>query len=449
MLSTHLSGPFLSGPLLLRLRPILLGTLPAAAAAAALLLAAIAPSAAQAQAQAQFGMPPSPQFGKPFGAPPPARPIVQEHARGIFFDWRPVREQAARMAAANRPDARQLIRVPIVDRGGFGQPMTAMTVEIPSDWVPQGGVDWDQSVECPWNAPRMRWSAASPDGLFGVAILPELGWQVAGRPVDRFDPCPVAPMSSPRDYLQFLARSTRPGAVVTGYRDRPELVSAANAQVQRQPAGPLGRVLHQAGELQISYRLQGHEMHESLVSALTLTPLAGGAVAINTLITLGVRAPAGLHDAAFAEQIRKSLRLDETWAKRRVQWSAGRWQQVRQRAAATINAWHQRRISEINLAGMTARHQIRMETIADIGRINNRIVANTSATNDRIHRETIRSIQEVQPWRDPSTGQQVDLSIHYKYAWQLGDGRQFLTNDPNFDPNRDLNMPGRRLEQVR
>ncbi len=378
-----------------------------------------------------------------------SRPVVQQHPRGIFFDWRPVQEQASRMAAANRPNVRQMTRMQVVDQAGFGQPMVAMTLEVPSNWTAQGGVDWDQSVECPWNGPRMRWSAASSDGMYGAAILPELGWQVASRPIDRFDPCPSAPMASPRDYLVFLANSTRTGVRIVGYRDRPELVAAANDYAKSQPAGPLGRSVHQAGELQITYQLRGHEMHESLVTGLTFTPLAGGAVAVNTQIALAVRAPVGLYDADFAEAVRKSMRLDEAWFKRRVQWSTARWQQARQRAAATINAWHQRRMNEINLAGMTARHKIRMETISEIGRINNRIVANTSATNDRIHRETIRSIQEVQPWRDPSTGQTVDLSIHYKHAWQLGDGRQFLTDDPNFDPNRDLNMPARRLEPVR
>ncbi|MGE0798018.1 MAG: hypothetical protein AB7G13_32110 [Lautropia sp.] len=378
-----------------------------------------------------------------------AGPVVQPHPSGIFFDWRPLQQQAMRSAAASRPSVDRLQRVDVVDAAGFGRPMTALTLEVPPGWSAQGGVDWDQSVECPWNGPRMRWSAASPDGLFGIAILPELGWQIASRPVDQFDPCPAAPMASPRDYLLFVAQRARPGIVVLGYRDRPELVAAANARQRSQPTGPLGPSQHYAGELLVGYTLQGQPMRESLVVALTHTPLANGAVAVNTQITLGVRAPDGLLDLAFAERIRSSLRYDEVWYGERTRWAMAKWAQARARAAASINAWHQRRMQEITLAGMTARHRIRMDTIAEIGRINQQIVASRSASNDRIHADTLRAIQEVQPWRDPSTGRQVDLSIHYQHAWQLSDGRQFLTNDASFDPNRDLDLAARRLEPVR
>ena len=360
-----------------------------------------------------------------------------------------MQQAALAQASRARPDLNRLERVRVVDAAGFGRPMTALTVEIPPGWSTQGGVDWDQSVECPWNGPRMRWSAASPDGLFGIAILPEMGWQVASRPIDRFDPCPAAPMGSVRDFLAFMANGARPNARIVGYRDRPDLAGPYNERQRSQPPGPLGHPIHQAGELMIAWSLQGHEQRESLVSLVTFNPLAQGAVAANSQITLAVRAPDSLYDPVFAERVRASLRADETWFGQRTQWAMARWQQARQRAAATINAWHQRRMNEITLAGMTARHRIRMDTIAEVGRINNQIVASRSATNDRMHASAIRAIQEVQPWRDPTSGRQVDLSIHYQHAWQLSDGRQFLTNDAAFDPNRDLGIGARRLEPMR
>lgn len=376
-------------------------------------------------------------------------PVIEEHARGVFFDRRPIVQALQTIARASRPTAESLQSVAITDPAGFGQPMTAMTIAIPAGWSAEGGVEWDQAVECPWNGPRMRWSASSPDGLHGIAIFPEMGWQVATGPIDQFDPCPSAPMASPRDYLEFVMRGSRPNARVISYRDRPELVAQVNENQKRQPVSPLGAITHHAGELLIGYALQGHEMRETLIVAMTRVPLAGGAMAANTQITLAVRAPDGLLDFGFAERVRSSLRPDETWMTRRGEWAMAKWQQARQRAAQSIDAWHQRRMSEITLAGMTQRHQIRMDTIAQIGRINSQVVANTSATNDRIHAATIDAVQEVQPWRDPSSGQQVDLSIHYSNAWQLDDGRQFLTNDSSFDPNRDLDIGGHRLEPAR
>lgn len=382
-------------------------------------------------------------------APAPAARIVEDHPRGVFFDRRPLVREVQAIAQASRPTADRLQAVAITDAAGFGRPMTAMTVDAPIGWTAQGGVEWDQSVECPWNGPRMRWSAASPDGLHGIDIFPEMGWQIAPGPLDPFDPCPAAPMSSPREYLEFVARQARPNARVISYRDRPDIVAQANEQQRRRPPGPLGTTSHHGGELLIGYALQGHEMRETLVVAMTRTPLAGGARAANTRITLAIRSPDGLLDFGFAERVRSSLRLDEAWFARRSQWAMAKWREAGERATRSIDAWHQRRMREINLAGMTARHQIRMDTIAEIGRINNRIVANTSASNERMHAATIDAIHEVQPWRDPTSGKQVDLSIHYNHAWQLADGRQFLTNDSGFDPNRELNISGHRLEPVR
>lgn len=362
---------------------------------------------------------------------------VQAHERGIFFDWRPVRAEALRIAQASRPTAGQLQRVEVVDSAGFGQPMSAMNVDVPGGWRTEGKVDWDRSTMCVWNAPRLALDASSPDGLHGIALMPTMGWQVSTMPVDPFDPCPTAPMVMVRDYLEFVARNARPNMRVVSYRDRPDI------------SNPGATYPVYAGELLIAYTLQGHEMRETLVSSVTHTRLAPGGLLVNANLTLGVRAPDGLLDFQFAERVRSSLRYNEDWYRRYSEWSIGRLQEARQLAQTAIQNWHDRRMNEITMAGMTARHNIRMNTIADIGRINTQIFNNTSAASERMHAASIDAIQEVQPWRDPSTGQQVDLSIHYNHAWQLSDGRQFLTNDPNFDPNRELGIQARQLVPAR
>ena len=124
-------------------------------------------------------------------------------------------------------------------------------------------------------------------------------------------------------------------------------------------------------------------------------------------------------------------------------------QEHSQRQQNAIQNWHQRRMSEISWNGILERGRIRLDTIQTVGRIHQGGVAATAATNQRIHDANIDAIQEVQPWRDPGTGQQIDLSIHYQHAWQLDDGRQYLTNDPDFDPARDLGIEGHALEPVR
>lgn len=379
-----------------------------------------------------------------------AAKIVEEHARGVFFDRRPVVWQAQQIARASRPAADRLERVAVMDPAGFGQPLPALTIEVPIGWVARGGVEWDRGVECVGNTHAFRWSAASPDGFYEVSLLPKLSWQVQSAPggIVPMNPCAAAPMATARQYLEHLVRSARPAAQVIAYRDRPDLVAQQQAAARQSGAPPSTGLRLEAGELLIGYVLQGQAMREAIVASVTFSELQG-TIAAWSETGIALRAPDGLLDAALLERIRASGRYEKPWADQMLAWSRQHVERVNQHQISSIQQWHARRMREIDIAGMTARHRIRMDTIADIGRINDRIVAQTGATGERIHATTLDAIQEVQPWRDPSSGKQVDLSIHYANAWQLGDGRQFLTNDDTFDPNRDLGMAGHRLEPVR
>lgn len=380
----------------------------------------------------------------------PASRTLEAHAKGLFFDRRPIDRETRRHAQASRPSADRLERVRVVDTAGFGQPLPAMTIEVPVGWIARGGVDWRREVECVGNTHAFDWSAASPDGLYEVALLPKLSWQVQSAPggIVPLNPCPAAPMATVRDYLQHLVRSARPDARVLAYRDRPDLVAQQEGAARQSGQVSRTQLRYESGELLIGYRLQGQEMREAIVASVTFSALQG-TIAAWSETGIALRAPEGLLDDELLERIRRSARYEQAWAERMLAWSAQHVERVNQHQVRSIQQWHARRMNEITLAGMAARHRIRMDTIADIGRINQRIVADTGATDARIHAATIDAIQEVQPWRDPTSGQAVDLPIHYQHAWQLGDGRQFLTNDSSFDPERDLGMAGHRLEPVR
>ncbi|HUD41023.1 MAG TPA: hypothetical protein VMR06_03395 [Dokdonella sp.] len=383
-------------------------------------------------------------------AGPAAGRIVQTHAKGLFFDRASIDRETQRRAQASKPSVDRLERVQVIDTAGFGEPLPALTIEVPAGWIARGGVDWRREVECIGNTHAFDWSAASPDGLYEVSLLPKLSWQVQSAPggVVPLNPCPAAPMVSVRDYLEQLTRSARPDARVLGYRDRPDLVAQQAAAARQSGQASPTRLRHESGELLIGYRLQGQEMRESIVASVTFSELQG-TIAAWSETGIALRAPDGLLDEALLERMRRSGRYEQAWAERMTAWSAQHVERVNQRQVASIQQWHARRMNEISLAGMAARHRIRMDTIADIGRINQQIVADTGATDARIHAATIDAIQEVQPWRDPASGRAVDLPIHYAHAWQLGDGRQFMTNDGSFDPERDLGVSGHRLEPAR
>ncbi|MBX3707948.1 MAG: hypothetical protein KF911_15050 [Pseudomonadales bacterium] len=66
---------------------------------------------------------------------------------------------------------------------------------------------------------------------------------------------------------------------------------------------------------------------------------------------------------------------------------------------------------------------------------------------DRRVREFGELMKGVETYRDASgPGGQTELSAHYSHAWRLNDGTYVLTNDAAFDPWRDLNLEGKKLE---
>jgi hypothetical protein len=364
---------------------------------------------------------------------------------GVFVEAKPT---SPKSTAASASGAMQ--RVAISDAGGFEQPISALTLEVPAGWSTSGGVVWERGVECVSNNLGVAWSATSPDGRFGLSLLPRLTWQVSSATVVPMYPCPAAAMQSARAYLEAVVKNARPGARVLSYRERPDIVATRSQAVAN--ALPGTRVWIEAGEILVGYPLQGVDMRESIVGAVTFSeisdPLVGRSLSASAEDSLALRAPDGQLDFALLERIRTSARINPAWAEKVFAFSKAKITAISQRQAQDIQTWHARRMNEISTAGILERGRIRMDTIREVGRINNQIVANRDATTTTIHEGNVRAIQEVQPWRDPSTGQQVDLSIHYRHAWQLDDGRQFLTNDADFDPQRALGINGRRLEPV-
>jgi hypothetical protein len=364
---------------------------------------------------------------------------------GVFVEAKPT---SPKSTAASASGAMQ--RVAINDPSGFEQPISALTLEVPAGWSTSGGVVWERGVECVSNNLGVAWSATSPDGRFGLSLLPRLTWQVSSATVVPMYPCPAAAMQSARAYLEAVVKNARPGARVLSYRERPDIVATRSQAVAN--ALPGTRVWIEAGEILVGYPLQGVDMRESIVGAVTFSeisdPLVGRSLSASAEDSLALRAPDGQLDFALLERIRTSARINPAWAEKVFAFSKAKITAISQRQAQDIQTWHARRMNEISTAGILERGRIRMDTIREVGRINNQIVANRDATTTTIHEGNVRAIQEVQPWRDPSTGQQVDLSIHYRHAWQLDDGRQFLTNDADFDPQRALGINGRRLEPV-
>ncbi|MBA2411777.1 MAG: hypothetical protein H0V63_02995 [Burkholderiaceae bacterium] len=339
----------------------------------------------------------------------------------------------------------------IVDRQGFEKPMVAFTMMVPAGWRYEGAVDWKVGVQCA-SAYQPRLRAQAPDGSAAIELLPGESW-AANNFGPQSDGCPHGTSRNAQEYLNAWVQRHRPGARWIDYRPRPE---RSHAGVQQSMAGGgFFKSWSETGQALIGYTQNGREMRESLAVSIMFSHsqfAAGGgrmmqSVSGKSYGVLAWRAPEGQLDFRHFDAVWQTLRRGEAWNARIT---------AAENQMAQDNAQTQARVSQIQaqtsrdtLAEIAKRGQIRAQTRAEISEMQNRGYAARAASSDRMHRDNIKTIREVETYREPRSGGVVELPNHYRHAWQLKDGTYVLTDSQAFEPGRDLGVAGERLQVVK
>ena len=319
----------------------------------------------------------------------------------------------------------------IVDSNGFGQPMVAVELQVPAGWQSVGGVSWNDATNCIANQLQLAWSAMAPDSLTTIEILPGFNWQVAGTEI-QMNPCPAAPYRSTREFLVATVQRTRPGARVLEYRALPEL---ERQMAQANQGNPQAQLRHDAGRLLIGYRKDGVEMREMLTAAVTFSQMQGNVVA-GTATIQALRAPEGRLDPELGQRIAASMQPNPQWMQAMRQRSMANLQRHSTAQSSSINDWHNRQMAIINARGAADRAAIRMRTNQEVAGIYGAIAANTSATNDAIHRRTLEGVGEYNSYAG-TDGSTVQSSIHggdRVFQDNVDPNVAYSTSDPYHDP---------------
>jgi hypothetical protein len=198
-----------------------------------------------------------------------------------------------------------------------------------------------------------------------------------------------------------------------------------------------------AARVRVSYTLGGQLVEEWLTAMTTSIGMAGPSFSMRTGRmgqavyyssaadhVFGMRAPQGQLDAEekFFRLVTGTVRVDAQWQ--------ARVQQV----IANLQAQDSKSAAD------------RSAIIAKSGQDTARIIHDTyqNATNSREHSMESWSqyMRGVQTFRDPSTGDTVELSNQYGNAWAGPNGTYVVTDSANFNPNSSLQGNWTRLEAV-
>ena len=349
-------------------------------------------------------------------------------------------------AAGTNPAAGTLHVQPveIMDRQGFERPMPAATALVPVGWRTEGGIVWNLGGCVPRTT---NWSATSPDGNQGIAVLPSETWKWSNHPSNG-GPCPLAQITSIRAYLEDLVRRMHPGARVIDFRNRPDLAQAlqyVNA-VTPMPDGEL-RNWVEAGEVLVGYTNQnGVEIRKTISTTvgffLSRMGMPDGSMleelVAQSVNTYAVHAPSGQLDFRAGELLRRTIQPAPEWAARIANADAADAKNTTETYAA---------ISRVNARESAKRLAMGAEASRYVADVNRAGWEFRNANNDDLQRKVTDALVGVQAYVDPTgnTGE-VKLDYGYKKAWRLDDGTYVLTDNLMFEPYKYTGQYGTQLQ---
>jgi len=329
--------------------------------------------------------------------------------------------------------------------------LPALDMLIPSTWELKGNVNGNTTEGCFSDFFAMSWEALSPDGSIAFQGAPNDSWQYADDPatLHRLNdpnrrqlglhgkPCPVRkPMKAEEYFRQNILSALPAGSNVVSVEPFPELNEIARKQLGLPPneGGSGGGTRTEAVRARVEFQKDGKPL-EGWATVVVVTrafPQGRGAFYdCHAIDVMALRAPKGKLDAndkLFKVMI-SSLRTEPRWQSYSGNFIAKLYQAEAQKEATIdgIIANFQRQVAA-TIMGVVANQQQ--------GSYNSAFAAD-------------QNIRGVQTFRDPTSGKTMELSNLYDHAWLNGSNEYVMSDDPNFNPNRQLSGNWSQLQAVR
>jgi hypothetical protein len=382
--------------------------------------------------------------------PPPAPAISQKSA--------PEPGSNAASSSAQSSAQSHVLRMKMavaIDQSGFERPMPSLSMLIPVDWQSQGATTWNIKDKC--NTIQTSLRTTGPDGR-AVEAFPAFSWvwaddpkplQMTAAQTAQYGtrPCDVAPPMSASDFLQRNLRRYRPNAQLVGIEPAPKLLAVLQQQARQGEQSAVRYNLRQsirpdAVKGRVRYSVNGQAMEEWIVVATVITGTLGPSYNSRTMqmgqaytysciaYVTGERAPQGKLDASekFFELVVGTSRWNPAWQ-------------------AKVNG-NAQAIQAIELKGVRDRSAIVTKNAEEIGNIRRQSYENTQRSQDQIYYQNSQNMRGVETYRNPATGETIDLSNQYGQAWVNNRGEYLLSDQPGFDPSVTFKEDWKPLEKV-
>jgi hypothetical protein len=349
--------------------------------------------------------------------------------------------------------------VKVMDSQGWGEPVEAFRMLIPSDWKSEGGVRWVPNVGCPSNILQLQFRATAPDGVTGIEFLPAYNWVAADEPMTQQilqqqaqngQGCQPGPAVGAADFLRgMVVPQIRRGAQILSAerlegatRTLQQSFQAMNQQFAANNL-PVSRT-GDAGRVRIAYNAGQREVEEwisaNVVATISMMMSTAGAMQgdLNAKTrtyqftgqdVLVSRAPRGQLEAngeLFALMF-GSVQVNPQYLAAVTQFFAN--------------------IARINQQAVADRQRIWRDAQTHIEKSRAETYAYQQQVQDRTNEQFGQTIRGVESYVDPRSNERLELSANFNQAWRHPNGDVLLSNSPNFDPRVVLQDDWRELKK--
>ena len=317
-----------------------------------------------------------------------------------------------------------------------GSGLDVLRMLVPVGWTKGGEVRWDlRSMRMP---ATITCRVANPSGLEVFEILPTMsftvsspmgGWMVAGQSFGAEIRQPTDAQTALRDLVIPRYRGDRAGLNIVRIVQAQELAEAVAAET----AVPMGAHHCDGARARIAYQSEGQHLEEEIFGVVEVWQLPSaamfGAMDVFWYVShiVACRAAEGKLDdlAGLYEILIRSIKVNPQWM--------GVYEQV---------------------IGMLAQGQIHhVYQIAQLGSMYAQTGTGFGLQDQPswFGRQQVWGgsgeeggewIGAVQSYRDPYQGLVMELPSQYSHAWASRNGEVIVTDDPDFDPNKDVDSGG-------
>jgi hypothetical protein len=336
----------------------------------------------------------------------------------------------------------RLKKVLVMDQNGFERPLASASMLLPTDWQSEGATQWNIKDSC--NTIQTTFHASGPDGR-GFDVFPEKSWSWADDPtfLQRdfaqkaqmgTHACDVMPPMGAADYVRRNLAGVRPNARIVSIEPLPKITQVLQQQARQTEQAAAQYQLRQRVRpdivrARLRYNLSGKPVEEWLIVKTIVTGTLGPSFSVSTgqmtqaftysctATTIAERAPQGELDSSerFFELLVSTIRVSPEWQSR-----------VNQHASA---------MQQIELKGIRDRSAIVSKSADHIRNIQRQGWENKQKSEDHVFQQSSEATRDVETYRNPATGETVELSNQYGRAWVNDRGEYLLSDQASFDPS--------------